>query len=284
MTEHVLTWHPKVPGDSSAAGDGEPRLIGMPTGLLRPSRQALAADQLTPASRSVMNEVLEDLRSRAGSENMPPRRIDLAGLDEAGKAAVADMLGEGDVWAKVGLDDTYLRIVESVLPGVWRLEASTADGTTGEWLEVGAVPEPILRAAAELPAASIAIPGQMPQGAMNAPYLLAELQDRSINYQGGAENHVINFTLLPLTDVDAQVLTSVLGQIPLVIRSGGYGSTRVFATGLRHVWAVQYINGMGSVILDTLEVGGVPVAVLAAREDFEDSAGRLAEILEAFSS
>jgi hydrogenase-1 operon protein HyaF len=285
MTEHVLTWHPKVPGDSSAAGDGELRLIGMPTGLLRPSRQALAADQLTPASRAVMNEVLEELRRRAGpgAADAPPRRIHLSGLDETGKAAVADMLGEGDVWAKVGLDDTYVRVVESVLPGVWRLEASTAAGTTGEWLEVGPVPEPILRAAAELPLTSIEIPKQMPQGAMNAPYLLAELQDRSRNYRGDAENHVINFTLLPLTDVDARVLTSVLGQIPLVIRSGGYGSTRVFATGLRHVWAVQYINGMGNVILDTLEVGGVPVAVLAAREDFEDSAERLAEILEAFS-
>jgi hydrogenase-1 operon protein HyaF len=122
----------------------------------------------------------------------------------------------------------------------------------------------------------------MPQGAMNAPFLLAELLDRSSNYQPGAENHVINFTLLPLTDVDAEVLTKVLGQIPLVIRSGGYGSSRVFATGLRHVWAVQYVNGMGNVILDTLEIGGVPVSVLAAKEDFEDSAGRLAEILEAF--
>jgi hydrogenase-1 operon protein HyaF len=69
-----------------------------------------------------------------------------------------------------------------------------------------------------------------------------------------------------------------------VIRSGGYGSSRVFATGLRHVWAVQYVNGMGSVILDTLEVGGVPVSVLAAREDFEDSSERLAEVLEAFTS
>jgi len=32
-------------------------------------------------------------------------------------------------------------------------------------------------------------------------------------------------------------------------------------TGLRHVWTVQYVNGMGSVIRDTLEVGGVPAAV-----------------------
>jgi hydrogenase-1 operon protein HyaF len=80
------------------------------------------------------------------------------------------------------------------------------------------------------------------------------------------------------------VLTGVLGQVPLVIRSGGFGSSRVFATGLRHVWAVQYINGMGNVILDTLEVGGVPVSVLAAREDFQDSVERLGEILQAFDA
>jgi hydrogenase-1 operon protein HyaF len=38
------------------------------------------------------------------------------------------------------------------------------------------------------------------------------------------------------------------------------------------------------VILDTLEIGGVPVAVLAAPEDFVDSAERLAEIMQAFTS
>jgi hydrogenase-1 operon protein HyaF len=39
---------------------------------------------------------------------------------------------------------------------------------------------------------------------------------------------------------------------------------------------------MDPVILDTLEIGDVPVAVTAANEDFEDSAERLAEILEAY--
>jgi hydrogenase-1 operon protein HyaF len=169
------------------------------------------------------------------------------------------------------------------MAGIWRVESSTADGTQGEWIEIGPVPAPVLRAAAELPRAEIQVPEHMPQGAMNAPALLFELQQRSSEYRPGAENHVINFTLLPITDVDAQVLTGVLGQVPLVIRSGGFGSSRVFATGLRHVWAVQYINGMGNVILDTLEVGGVPISVLAAREDFEDSAERLSEVLLAFN-
>jgi len=284
MTEHVLVWHPKVPGEAASGGEEQPRLIGMPTGLVRPARQVLAADQLTPEARTTMHEVVADLRRRAAAPDALPARFSLANLDEAGRAAVADILGEGDVWAKVGVGDAYWRVVESVMAGVWRLESTTADGATQEWIEVGPVPGPILRAAAELPAERIEIPSRMPQGAMNAPFLLAELQDRSRKYRPGAENHVINFTLLPLTEVDAGVLTTVLGQIPLVIRSGGFGSSRVFATGLRHVWAVQYLNGMGGVVLDTLEVGGVPVAVLAAKEDFEDSAERLAEVLEAFSS
>jgi hydrogenase-1 operon protein HyaF len=286
MTEHVLTWFPKVPGPGETAAtavDDSLRLIGMPTGLVRPARQALAADQLTPASRAVVDRVLAELRERMTTPDLPPARIDLGALDENDKAVVADILGEGDVWAKVGLGDAFCRIVESVLAGVWRLESSKADGTRDEWIEVGTVPQPILQTAATLPRARVEVPAQMPQGAMNAPALLHELQERSAAYQPGTDNHVINFTLLPLTEVDAQVLTTVLGQVPLVIRSGGYGSSRVFATGLRHVWAVQYVNGMGNVILDTLEVGGVPVSVLAAREDFEDSSERLAEILEAFA-
>ena len=36
MTEHVLVWHPKVPGGSPPAeSDDQLRLIGMPTGLVR---------------------------------------------------------------------------------------------------------------------------------------------------------------------------------------------------------------------------------------------------------
>jgi hydrogenase-1 operon protein HyaF len=283
MTEHVLVWHPKGTGDTPVAGEEPPRLIGMPTGMVRPPRRTSADDHLTAAARAVVEQVIADLERRIEQPDAPPTRVSLNGLDEQEKATIADILGEGDVWAKVGLDDAYWRVVESVMAGIWRIESSTTDGTQGEWIEVGPVPAPILRAAAELPRERIEIPTQLPQGAMNAPSLLHELQQRSSGYRPGSENHVINFTLLPLTDVDAQVLTGVLGQVPLVIRSGGFGSSRVFATGLRHVWAVQYINGMGNVILDTLEVGGVPVSVLAAREDFQDSAERLGEILQAFA-
>jgi hydrogenase-1 operon protein HyaF len=290
MTEHVLVWRPKVPGDTppggvvgGGGGDEPLRLIGMPTGLVRPARQTAYDEELSAAARAVLDQAIAELQRCIEQPGRPATRIGLQHLSDTEKATIADILGEGDVWAKVGLDDAYWRIVESVMAGIWRVESSTADGTQGEWIEIGAVPEAILRAASELPRATLDVPAQMPQGAMNAPALLHELRERSAAYRPGAENHVINFTLLPLTDVDADVLTAVLGQVPLVIRSGGYGSSRVFATGLRNVWAVQYVNGMGSVILDTLEIGGVPVAVLAAREDFQDSAERLAEVLQAFA-
>jgi len=54
-------------------------------------------------------------------------------------------------------------------------------------------------------------------------------------------------------------------------------------TGLLHGWAVQYLDGLGAVILDTLESGDLPDAVLASPEDFEDSAVRLSDMLEAYA-
>ena len=95
---------------------------------------------------------------RAEAPTEAPTRIVLSGLDEADKATVADILGEGDVWAKVGTGDTYWRVVESVLAGVWRLEGSTAGGQTVECVEIGPVPQPILTAAAEQARATIEIP------------------------------------------------------------------------------------------------------------------------------
>ena len=57
MTEHVLVWHPKVPGDAPADSDDQLRLIGMPTGLVRAARQTPADEELTAASRAVMISV-----------------------------------------------------------------------------------------------------------------------------------------------------------------------------------------------------------------------------------
>jgi hydrogenase-1 operon protein HyaF len=280
MTDYPLVWHPK--GQVPAQGEESLRLLDMPVGLARPRRQALSVDSLSPSARAVLEEARAALQRHA--EGAPgATHVSLRGLDASDRAVVADVLGEGDVWAQLGGNVAY-EMVESVLPGLWHITAAEADGSKSEWLEVAEIPQAILTAAERMTREHISIPAQMPQGAMNSLALLTELQERSSAHRPGTANHIINFTLLPITEVDAEVLTTVLGQIPLVIRGGGYGSCRIFATGLRHVWAVQYLNSMDKVILDTLEIGGVPVAALAAREDFEDSAGRLAEIIQAYAT
>ena len=282
MTDYPLVWHPKVPAAAPADGDASLRLLDMPVASARPRRDAKPVDHLSPAARAVLDEAAAALRDHANGE-CEPSRISLRSLERVDRDTVLDVLGEGDVWGSVGGDVGY-SFTESVLAGLWHVAATSQDGTTTEWLEVAAIPQAVTHAAEHMPRDTIRIPDRLPQGAMNSLALLTELQERSSSYQPGAENHVINFTLLPITEADADVLTTVLGQLPLVIRGGGYGSCRVFATGLRHVWAVQYLNSMDKVILDTLEIGGVPVAALAAREDLAESAERLADMMQAYVS
>ena len=45
---------------------------------------------------------------------------------------------------------------------------------------------------------------------------------------------------------------------------------------------MQFFNVMDQILLDTVEIGGVPVVATAADEDFRDSAERLREIEEAY--
>jgi len=118
-------------------------------------------------------------------------------------------------------------------------------------------------------------------GVVNAPALVSELTDRSRAWRPGAEPPVVNRTLLPHTPQDLDYLGAALGQGSVTALSRGYGNCRVTATGLAPVWRVQFFNSMDSLILDSFEVTGVPEAVLAAAEDFADSAQRLCEVLEA---
>jgi hydrogenase-1 operon protein HyaF len=118
-----------------------------------------------------------------------------------------------------------------------------------------------------------------PDGTMNVMGVLSEIRHVAGAWRMGAANHVMNFTLLPMTEPDVDFLAKMLGQGPVRFASGGYGAARIIATAFARVWAVQYLNSMGVVILDTLEIGDVPSAARAALEDFEDSATRLAHIL-----
>jgi len=209
---------------------------------------------------------------------------DLGAID---RKMLFDALGKGEVSIVIsgGEGEGEAQIMETVLPGAWIGRATDPDGQiASQWVEVGDAPRALREVALSRPRADL--PVEMltaPRGAMNVMSVLAEVRERARAWSPGEPNHVMNFTLFPMTPADSAYLAKVVGEAGVRIASGGYGAARVVMSGLRHVWAVQYLNGLGAVILDTLEVGDIPDAVLASPEDFEDSAGRLCDILEAYA-
>lgn len=212
--------------------------------------------------------------------DVPTRLFRLGNLDDLERKLIADVLGEGEVAGFVALPDGSLaQIQESALAGIWHVRLET--DANHEYLEVGAIPEIVKRAAADLTTADFEI-GQAPEGAMNALPVLVEIRERALAWRPSIRSQIINFTLLPMSPVDMSLLQDTIGNGPIQLVSRGYGTCRVLSTGIRNVWSVQFFNAMDTVILDTLEVGGVPTVAIAADEDFEDSAERLQEIMEAY--
>jgi hydrogenase-1 operon protein HyaF len=210
----------------------------------------------------------------------PTRLFQLDNLNDLERRLVADVFGEGEVAGVVALPGgSVAQIQESVLAGIWRVRLET--DAAHEYVEVGAIPEIVKRAAEDLTSADIEI-GEPPEGAMNVLPVLAEIRDRAHAWRPGTRSQIINFTLLPMSPVDMTFLQESVGNGPIQLTSRGYGTCRVLATGVRNVWSVQFFNAMDTIILDTLEVGGVPAVARAADEDFEDSAERLQEIIEAY--
>ncbi|MFN5412870.1 hydrogenase expression/formation C-terminal domain-containing protein [Bradyrhizobium sp.] len=204
----------------------------------------------------------------------------LDGLNDLERRLIEDVLGEGEVAGVVALPDGRLaQIQESVLAGIWRVRLEADE--SHDYIEIGSVPEIVARAAVDLTPDDIVI-GPAPEDTMNALPVLAEIRERARAWQPGQRSQTINFTLLPMSPADMVFLQQTLGNGPIQLVSRGYGTCRVLATGIRNVWSVQFFNAMDTIILDTLEVGGVPVVALAASEDFEDSAERLQQIIEAY--
>lgn len=191
-------------------------------------------------------------------------------------------LGAGEVSGVVVLPDgVTAQIAESTMAGLWRVRFSGADDRViGDYLEVGAIPEVVKRAAI-VNARDVSF-GEAPEGAMNVMPLLAEIRARVAAFTPGDKAHIVNFMLFPMTLEDMSFLQASLGDGPVGLLSRGYGKCRIHATATRHVWSVQYFNAMDEIVLDTLEIGDVPVVALAATEDFRDSSERLREIYEAY--
>ena len=167
------------------------------------------------------------------------------------------------------------------MAGLWRVRFTDASGAeVADYVEVGAIPEAV-REACRAGANELLI-GAPPPDAMNVMPVLAEIREQMSQRRPGDPAHVINFSLFPMTPSDMDFLQATLGEGPVRLVSRGYGHCRVIATAARGVWSVQFTNSMDTVVLDTLEIVEAPAVVLAADEDFRDSAARLSEIEDAY--
>ena len=119
-----------------------------------------------------------------------------------------------------------------------------------------------------------------PPGTMNAPALVEELRLQAASWKAGDAAHIINLTLLPVSDADLDTLYNWLGHREVSILSRGYGNCRITSTRLKNVWWVQYFNSMDTLILNSIEVVGMPEVALASAEDLDDSVERLREYLD----
>jgi hydrogenase-1 operon protein HyaF len=262
-----------------------------------------------PAQRQAVLDVLQRVllaleQRRAGGE---PGPIGLSALDAEGCGVLADLLGEGEVEARVEAradGEGGLQARESAFAGVWRVWRTLPDGDGAGpgMVDVGAVPRGLLEAArldapalparadagraAPTPAstsARVAVPA-----AGGASSLLEQLHERSRAWRPGAAAHVVNLTSLAWDTRARAELDARLGcgRVRVEVRrqasgrgDGGIAGS-VANTRLPRTWRVSYLRADGGVALDTLEVTGMPEVACAGAADFDDSAERLREVLE----
>lgn len=257
---------------------------GMNTFQLQELPEVDQVRELT-AARRTLQQLLNRLQSYC-IEN-PPITIDVTYLAAKDKRFLDQVLGEGEV--SIVYDYEFkAEIQESVLAGIWRIKQFDAEqNIDSDLIEVAPIPSLVRNFSFQQAKDEISVDkDSIPKDVLNAPPLIAEINEKikQLLLQGdkGAPAHVINLSLLPQTERDIEFLSEHLGQGSTTILSRGYGNCRISSTATQKVWWVQYFNSQDSNILNSLEIVDIPNVACAAQEDIEDSAQRLAEILEAY--
>lgn len=226
-----------------------------------------------------------DIAARVTPEPGESHRLELNQLAAGACGLLYQTLGDGEVAARVAAADGEpgLRIQETILAGVWWIQQLDDQGQPQhQWLEVGQVPDALVFSAFDQGISDFSI-GALPSGLLNGAPVVLELLDKAalLRQQALVQPHVVNLSLLPFAPEDHEFLARRLGQGRVVILSRGYGNCRISSCAVPGIWRVQYFNSTDQLILDTLEVVTIPQVACAAREDLEDSAERLREILDA---
>lgn len=228
--------------------------------------------------------VLEELRTllEVAVQNGSTGTLALNNVPPADLAVVNEVLGEGEASAMLEDADRgeQIRIQESVFAGVWRLVTLKEDQVVDDRLEVAPIPSLLYHVAAE-DSKTPPTPWQeeIPPSVQNAPAIIDEVRHHVADWKPGQDPHVINLTLLPVTNEDIAFLDNELGTGRVLILSRGYGNCRVSNTRLPNCWRVVYYNSFDKVILNTVEVVDMPAVAMAAPEDLGDSLERLADVI-----
>ena len=259
-------------------GEEAPDYLAMPQGMETFSAPRLpenAAPETVDRAARLLGDLL-DAASKVGFAG--GARLDLLGLDAGLRDVINQSLGFGEVSAFTTAP-AHWRVQETAFAGLWRVLKVENDGIFSvDRLETGAIPAALVDAMQQTAQADLAAPAY-PAGCMNAPALVEEIRLQAAAWQPGDAAHVINLTLLPVSDADLDTLYGWLGHREVSILSRGYGNCRITSTRLKNVWWVQYFNSMDTLILNSIEVVGMPEVALAADEDFADSLERLREYL-----
>ncbi|MGD0961944.1 MAG: hydrogenase expression/formation protein [Methylomonas sp.] len=271
-------------GSQPAEADGaELAYLPMPEEMATYRMPQVTTD-LNGADLFPAKAVLRQLQTDLAAFPAASKPQDLTVLDAANRQFIDELLGEGEV-SMMCAATPAIRIQESVLAGIWRLQRLDAGKQIiSDTLEIGVIPQTVTQLAFNGAAGCIdANWDALPPGIMNAPPLVAELNAKIAHYRPGDEAYSINLSLLPQTEQDLLFLEQRLGKGVIEILSRGYGNCRISATNTRYVWWVRYFNSQDILILNTLEVSSVPNVACASPEDIADSRQRLGEIMKIYS-
>lgn len=271
---------PVVPVGPGTQTDESPEYLAMPSGMntfRAPRLPESVSDTDLARAADILDHLLADMRARPLGAAQPAS-VDLAGEPRGVRDLLTESLGFGEVSAFT-LAPTRIRVQETAFAALWRVLEEGVDGRiVADRLEASPVPAELYAAmrATTLPALT---PPPLTAGMMNGEALLAEVQQQSARHVAGQPAHVINLTLLPVSEADLDYLYGALGHRDVSMLSRGYGNCRVTSTRLANVWWVQYFNSMDTLILNTIEVVDMPDVVLAADEDYADTIERLGEYI-----
>jgi len=232
-----------------------------------------------PQGQTLFSRLAEGLA--ASQQGLDAPIIDLSVYAPDTRNFIDQVLGEGEISILADAVGGRLSISEAVFTGVWRVRHYHDGALRQDYLETGSYPR-ILADWAASHDTPPSFPGVFPESLMNAPALIHEVFAKSRDFAPGSEE-VINLTLLPMTPEDMAFLVECLGLAGISILSRGYGECRIRRTNLPNVWWVQHLNSTEQLILNTLEIIALPTLLMAAPEDLEDSASRLAEVLAGLS-